>query len=162
MKRAKRVWRQIKVAWVLSALQREEEKAGGDAVIPWVPREPGPWHQGRTPHALGPGRRMLSFLPSPSGGCLCITKRGGKTCSIQFLQFSAVCCEKLLVGFVYGPLKSVGNSCYFGRLQAMRGVIFLQQHWVSFVTTPASIPSCCKGQHLPVPPSFPHGAFCSY
>lgn len=70
--------------------------------------------------------------------------------------------EKLSVGFVYSLLKSVGNSCYFGRLQAMCRVIFLQQHWVSFFPIPKSSPlpakaaSTCHSLLF-----FFHGAFCS-
>lgn len=70
--------------------------------------------------------------------------------------------EKLSVGFVYILLKSVGNSCYFGRLQTMCRVIFLQQHWVSFVPVPKILPSSCKGSiYLSLPPFSVHGAFCS-
>lgn len=70
--------------------------------------------------------------------------------------------EKLSVGFVYSPLKSVGNSLYFGRLQAMCRVIFLKQHWMSFIPIPKILPSFCKGSiYLSLPPFFFHGAFCS-
>lgn len=64
--------------------------------------------------------------------------------------------EKLSVGFVYSPLKSVGNSCYFGSLQTMCRVIFLQQHWVSFMPIPKILPSFCKVSiYLSLPLFFP-------
>lgn len=76
--------------------------------------------------------------------------------SAIFGFLSAQGSERLSVGFVYSTMKSVGNSCYFGRLQAMCRVIFLQQHWVSFISIPKIFPSFCKGSiYLSLPPLFP-------
>lgn len=76
-----------------------------------------------------------------------------------FSCLSAQGSEKLFVGFVYRPLKSVGNSCYFRMLQAICKVIFSQQHWVNFIPIPESIPSSCDGQHPPTAPSSSRSAF---
>jgi len=49
----------------------------------------------------------------------CISRKKEKifaSVSAIFSCLSAQRSKKLFVGFVYSPLKSVGNSCYFGRL----------------------------------------------
>lgn len=101
-----------------------------------------------------PEDKTVPCRNSPSGESLHITNGGEKTCfNFCNFRFSVSTSERLSVGFVYSTLKSVGNSCYFGRLQAMCRVIFLQQHRVSFIPIPKIFPSFCKGSiYLSLPP----------
>lgn len=104
-----------------------------------------------------PEDKTVPCRNSPSGESLHIMNGGEKTCfNFCNFRFSVSTSERLSVGFVYSTLKSVGNSCYFGRLQAMCRVIFLQQHWVSFISIPKIFPSFCKGSiYLSLPLLFP-------
>lgn len=78
-------------------------------------------------------------------------KRGEKrfaSIPASFSCPSAQGSKKLFVDLVYSPLKSVGTSCYFGTLQAIHRVIFLQP-----ILVLETIPTSCEGEHPPTAPS---------
>lgn len=82
---------------------------------------------------------------------------------LQFLQFSAVCQWKEEKNSLWS-LSTVLWSQWETHV-TFRGsrqyVIFLQQHWASCVSVSENISSCCKVQHPPIAPFFPHHTFCS-
>lgn len=99
-----------------------------------------------------PKDEIVACRNGPSGDSLHITNGGEKICfsSCNFWYSVSTGKWKTLCGFFHSLLKSVGNSCYFGRLQGN----FLAAALGEFYSNPKNSPFLLQRQHLPVTPSF--------